>query len=140
MTRIFYSKEGTMIYKAKTWLVGLAFILALVSIALAQGGKAEMVNGTHWKKATKEIKETYIIGIGNMADFEVAVSGKERAGCISAGFVDELKDKSIGSIIDEVDKFYKENPSKMDTPVIEVVLRKCTALCKPEAPAIPKKK
>jgi hypothetical protein len=70
----------------------------------------------------------------------VAVSGKEKAGCISAGFVDELKGKSIDSIVAEVDKYYKENPGKLDTSVIEVVLRKCTAMCKPEAQATPKKK
>ena len=79
----------------KTWLVGLAFLLALASVALAQGGKPEMWDGTHWKQFSKEIKVAYIKGIGNMADFEVAVSGKERAGCISAGFVDELKGKHL---------------------------------------------
>jgi hypothetical protein len=119
------------------WFFGLTLVLALAGMVLAQGGKPEMVNGSHWKEASKEIKTAYIRGIGNMADFEVAVSGKEKAGCISAGFVDELKGKSIGGIIDEVDKYYKENPGKMDTPVIEVILRKCTSLCQPKAPASP---
>lgn len=121
-------------------LVGLTLVLALAGIVLAQGTKPEMWNGTHWKEFSKEIKVAYIKGIGNMADFEVAVSGKKKAGCISAGFVDELKGKSIDSIVAEVDKYYKENPGKMDTSVIEVVLRKCTAMCKPEAQAAPKKK
>jgi hypothetical protein len=121
-------------------LVGLTLVLALAGIVLAQGTKPEMWNGTHWKEFSKEIKVAYIKGIGNMADFEVAVSGKEKAGCISAGFVGELKGKSIDSIVAEVDKYYKENPGKLDTSVIEVVLRKCTAMCKPEAQATPKKK
>ncbi len=124
----------------KNCLVGLALILALVGVVLAQGVKPEMWNGTHWKEFSKEIKVAYIKGIGNMADFEVAVSGKEKAGCISAGFVDELKGKSIDSIVGEVDKYYKENPAKLNTSVIEVVLRKCTAMCKAEAQATPKKK
>lgn len=75
-----------------------------------------------------------------MADFEVAASGRDRAGCISLGFVDELKGKSVDAILQEVDKYYKENPGKMNTPVVEVVLRQCTALCKPQAPAAAPKK
>lgn len=127
-----------MKYTIKTWLVGLAIILALAGMALAQTGKPELWNGTHWKQFSQEIKVAYIKGIGNMADFEVAVSSKERV-CLSAAFVDELKNKSINGIIKEVDAYYQENPQQLDKSVIEVVLRRCTALCKPEA-ATPKKK
>lgn len=104
--------------------------------APAQTGKPELWNGNHWKEFPKEIKVAYIKGIGNMADFEVAQSGRERSGCISVAFVDELKNKTIENIINEVDKYYKDHPDKMTMPVIEVVLRQCTALCRPEpAPA-----
>lgn len=128
-----------MKYTVKTWLMGIAILLALVGLALAQGNKPQMWNGTHWKEFSKEIKVAYIKGIGNMADFEVAASGKEQAGCISVAFVDELKTKSIDEIIKEVDAYYQENPKKLDTSVMEVVLRRCTAVCKPEA-ATPEKK
>jgi hypothetical protein len=124
----------------KTWLVGLALVLAVAGVALAQGTKAELWNGTHWKEFTKELKVAYIKGLGNMADFEVASSGRDRAGCISVGFVDELKGKTVDSIVADVDKYYKEKPDKMNTPVVEVVLRQCTALCKPQAPAAAPKK
>ena len=129
-----------MKFTLKTWLIGLAFILALAGMALAQEGNPEMWNGTHWKEFSKEIKVAYIKGIGNMADFEMAVSGKDKAGCISAGFVKELKNKSIDGIINEVDTYYKAKPENLKTPVVEVVLRQCTALCKPKAAAAPKKK
>lgn len=124
----------------KTWLVVVSLVLALTGVALAQGkGKPNLWDGTHWKEFSKEIKVAYIKGIGNMADFEVAVSGKDKAGCISAGFFDELKTKTIDGIISDVDKYYKDNPAKMSTPVVEVVLRQCTALCKPAAQATGKK-
>ena len=116
-----------MKYTIKAWLAALAIILALVGMALAQTGKPELWNGTHWKQFSQEMKVAYIKGIGNMADFEVAASGKKQAGCISAAFVDELKNKSINGIIKEVDAYYQENPKKLDTSVIEVVLRRCTA-------------
>jgi len=129
-----------MKYTVKTWLMGMAILLALAGLALAQGNEPQMWNGTHWKEFSKEIKVAYIKGIGNMADFEVGVSGKERAGCISAAFVDELKTKSINDIIKEVDTYYKENPKKLETSVAEVVLRKCTAVCQPKPAAAPTKK
>ncbi len=124
---------------ARPWLVGPLLVLALASLALAQT-KAEMWNGTHWKEFSNEIKVAYVKGIGNMADFEVAVSGKDRAGCISVSFVNELKDKSISTIVKEVDKFYQQNPGKLATPVVEVVLRECTKVCKPGAALTPPKK
>jgi len=46
----------------------------------------------------------------------------------------------VGQVVAEVDKFYQDNPKKMSTPVIEVILRTCTKLCPPEAPAGVKKK
>jgi len=78
--------------------------------------------------------------VGNMADVEVASGGSSRAACISKGFVDELKTKTIGQVVQEVDKYYQDNPQKLTTPVIEVVLLKCTKLCPPEAAATEKKK
>ena len=38
------------------------------------------------------------------------------------------------------DKFYKENPGKVKTPVIEVLMQRCTKLCPPEAPVKGKKR
>ena len=55
------------------------------------------------------------------------------APCISKGFVDELKTKTIAQVIAEVDKFYKENPAKLDMPVVAVILQRCTKLCAPAA-------
>ncbi len=118
----------------KTALIGLALVLALTipSLAAEQGF---LWNGSHWKSMTMDLKVAYIKGVGNMADVEVASGGSSRAACISKGFVDELKSKSIGQVVQEVDKYYQDNPQKMTTPVIEVVLMKCTKLCPPETAA-----
>ena len=84
---------------------------------------------------TTDIKVAYVKGIGNMADFETAAatSISTPAPCISKGFVDELKTKTIAQVIAEVDKFYKENPAKLDMPVVAVILQRCTKLCAPTA-------
>lgn len=125
--------------KGKVLLVVLTIFLAFSTVALAKS-EGFLWDGTHWKNLPNEIKVAYIKGIGNMADFEVGVGGSGRAGCISKAFVDELKAKPIAQIIKEVDGYYKENPTKMKTSVIEVVLRRCTALCPPEPKSTAKKK
>jgi hypothetical protein len=104
-------------------------ILCALSTAVLAAEKGFLWDGTQWKDMSTEIKVAYVKGIGNMADFETAAGGPERAPCISKGFVDELKTKTISQVIAEVDKFYKENPTKLDVPVITVILQRCTKLC-----------
>jgi hypothetical protein len=110
----------------------LVMLLALATAALA-AEKGYLWDGTQWKDMTKDLKVAYVKGIGNMADFETAAAGSRPAPCISKGFVDELKNKTIDQVIAEVDKYYKENPGKMDMPVVAVILQRCTKLCAPTA-------
>jgi hypothetical protein len=121
--------------KTKTALV-LALTLVLVLPALVWGAAGSdqgyLWDGTHWKVMGKDLKVAYIKGIGNMADFETAAGGSGRAFCISKSFVDELKTKSVGDIIQEVDQYYEQNPDQLRKSVIEVVLRSSTKLCPPE--------
>jgi hypothetical protein len=126
--------------QGKAAIIGLALVFVLAAGALGAAEKGFLWNGTQWQDMTPELKVAYVKGIGNMADVETAAGGAGRAACISKGFVDELKTKSVGQVIAEVDAFYKENPGKMSTPVIEVILMRCTKLCPPEPPAARKKK
>lgn len=123
--------------RASIWGLAIIFVLATGALAAEKGFLWE---GTHWKEFNKEIKVAYIKGVGNMADFEVGTGSGGRAACISKAFVDELKTRTLGQVVEEVDKYYQENPGKLSTPVIEVILRRCTKLCPPEAPAPEKKK
>jgi hypothetical protein len=106
----------------------LVLLFSLATAALA-AEKGFLWNGSHWKDMNRQIKVAYVKGIGNMADFENAAGGSGLAACIAQGFVDELKTKTIDQVIAEVDKFYKENPTKVQTPVITVILQRCTKLC-----------
>jgi hypothetical protein len=116
----------------------LVMLFALATAALA-AEKGFLWDGSQWKDMTTDIKVAYVKGIGNMADFETAasVSASAPPPCISKGFVDELKTKTIAEVIAEVDKYYKENPGKMNMPVVAVILQRCTKLC--PAPAAAKK-
>jgi hypothetical protein len=121
--------------------VVLALGLVLATGALAAMEKAELINGTHWTKWPQQDKLVYIRGLTNWADFIAASTrGRTYEGCISKALADELKSKTLGQISAEVDAFYKVNPGKMDTSVIEVVIRECTKLCQPQAGAKERKK
>ncbi len=117
-----------MKFKGVAGVTVLVMLIALATAALA-AEKGFLWDGTQWKDMTKDIKVAYVKGIGNMADFETAAAGAAPAPCISKGFVDELKTKTIAQVIAEVDKYYQENPGKMNMPVIAVIMQRCTKLC-----------
>ncbi len=113
-------------------ILSLAAVLILVAASAGMAAdKAFLWNGEHWKQVSLDGKVGYVFGIGNLADFEVA-AGRGRTGCISRAFVDDLKKHTVMQIVQEVDKYYQENPGKLDTSVIEVVLKRCTSVCPPE--------
>jgi len=100
-----------------------AMVGALATAAAAvDTNQAFLWNGVHWQQLTTEGKAGYIFGIGNMADYEVAASKGRKLACISGAFVDDLKARTVMQIIQEVDKYYQDNPEKLGTPVIEVIL------------------
>jgi hypothetical protein len=107
---------------------------SLVLLTLAAGAlaveKGILWDGKSWTKSSMDGKIGYIWGLGNLADFDVAAS-KGRSVCVSRAFVDELKNQTVLQVVQTVDKFYQDNPAKMDTSVIEVVLRQCTKVCPP---------
>jgi hypothetical protein len=97
--------------------------------------QAFLWNGVHWQQVTTDGKAGYIFGIGNLADYEVAASKGRKLACISAAFVDDLKARTVLQIIQEVDKYYQDNPGKLGTPVIEVVLGQLNKPAPVETPA-----
>jgi hypothetical protein len=124
--------------KGKAAILGVAIVLCLAAGAPAQQQLAW--DGSQWKEFNQELKVAYVKGVLNMAAFETAMGGSGRAACISRSFTEELKTKTMGQVIAEVDKFYKENPQKMKTPVIEVLMRTCVKLCPAESAPGEKKK
>ncbi|MHB8068314.1 MAG: hypothetical protein ACYDIC_10495 [Desulfobaccales bacterium] len=114
----------------KVLVAVMALLLGLTTAALA-ADKAFLWDGANWSQVSGEGKAGYIFGIGNLADFENAAS-RGTGACVSRAFAAELKSKTVAQIVADVDKFYQDNPDKMRTSVIEVVLRQCTSVCPPE--------
>ena len=116
-------------------LVAGVLVGALIATAPAvDNNQAFLWNGVHWQQVTTDGKAGYIFGIGNLADYEVAASKGRKLACVSRVFVDEMKTKTVMQIIQEVDKYYQDNPGKLGTPVIEVVLRQLVKASPAEAP------
>jgi hypothetical protein len=120
-----------MSFRGKILMAALALVLGLNAGAQAAGKTGFLWNGTHWSQVSFDGKAGYIFGMGNLADFENAAS-KGKGVCVSRAFADHLKDKTVDQVIASVDQFYKDNPDKLETSVIEVVLRRCTPVCPPE--------
>src|SRR4030042_20826 len=118
-------------------ILGLALLGATAGAARAVE-QGFLWDGTHWAQASTDGKIGYIFGLGNLADFDQAVS-KGRSVCISRAFVEAMKGKTINQVIQIVDQYYQKNPDKGKTSVLEVILRTCTDLCPPESKAGGKK-
>jgi hypothetical protein len=123
-----------MMRTAVILLVVGVMVGALAAAAPALDTKAFLWNGVHWQQITQEGKAGYIFGIGNLADYEVAASKDRKQVCVSRAFVDVMKTKTTLQIIEQVDKYYQDNPGKLDTLVIEVILGQ---LIKPAPAAAP---
>ncbi len=131
-----------MKFCGKSALLALALALVLTAAPAAAMEKAEMINGTQWTQWSTQDKLVYIRGLTNWADFvtEAQVQkGKSFEFCISKVLVNELKTQTLGDIVTKVDAYYQGNPNKLNTSVIEVVLRRCTNACPPEGGAKEKK-
>ncbi len=103
----------------------LGLLTLVVFLALAGGGLAQqkgfLWDGNQWPQLTYDAKVGYVKGIGNLADFEVA-SAKGKGPPIAQAFASELKTKTVEQVVEQVDSYYKENPGKLDTSVLEVIL------------------
>ena len=110
-------------------LVAGVMVGALAATApAADPGQAFLWNGVHWQQVTADGKAGYIFGIGNLADYEVAAAKGRKLAIVSRVFVEEMKKKTVMEIIAGVDKYYQDNPGKVDTLVIEVVLGQLTKI------------
>lgn len=117
--------------RGKGCIAALVLLLGLTTAALAADKPGFLWNGTHWSQVSADGKAGYIFGIGNLADFEMAAA-KGKSVCVSRALAEELKNQTVARIITAVDKFYQENPDKLQTSVIEVILQRCAKVCPPE--------
>lgn len=121
-----------MKFRVMIGLLALAVVLAPMGGALAQKKVkiSTLWNGNQWTRASYDARAGYVFGVGNLCDFEVESKGKGDP--ISRALFKNLKNETVATVVEQVDKFYRENPDKLYTSVLEVILVRCAKACPPE--------
>jgi hypothetical protein len=104
------------------FVVGVMLGALTAAAPAVDSNQAFLWNGVHWQQVTTDGKAGYIFGIGNLADYEVAASKDRKQVCVSRSFVEVMRTKTPLQVIQQVDQYYRDNPGKLDTLVIEVIL------------------
>jgi hypothetical protein len=117
----------------KVILCGVLIGILTLGTAAVGWSQPSLLNGTNWSEISYDAKIGYVKGVGNMADYECQAGALKqgRVFCLASTLVQELKDKSIDAVVKEIDQYYKENPGKASTSVLEVMLRQANLLCPP---------
>ncbi len=90
----------------------LGCLICGLGLASPGWGQPFLLDGTHWTDISYDAKVTYVKGVGNMADFECQAGGPKRGRsfCIATMLVQELKDRTIDSVVKEIDQYYQGEP------------------------------
>lgn len=115
--------------------IWLATGLWLTLAALPAGAQGFLWDGSHWARSSQDGKLGYLWGLSNLADLEVSAAAK--AGTISAvsqAVRQEMQRATALELLEEVDRFYRENPDKYSTTVLEVLLRRHLPGARKEGP------
>ena len=84
----------------------------------------QMLTGEIWQKALQDDKVSFVWGICHVVTIEQALMKKFpslKVENFSAKAAEGLAGLKINDIVREVDEYYVENPSKLETPVVMVI-------------------
>ena len=112
-----------LLYTYGMWslVVGLVSWSAIAAAA----SETQLLSGELWQTMSPDTKVAYILGIGNLVDFEAGLAEPlppERRSFLP-WLVKGMSGKSINEVIKIVDVYYKEHPDQLKHPVLEVLLR-----------------
>lgn len=123
--------------KATIQILTILCLLSLVTWTMAiEEGKGFLWNGTHWAKSSTDAKLGYIWGLSNLADEEVA--GASKVGmvpCLSLAIQKEMRAHTALQLMEDIDKYYRDNPEMEKATVLEVILRNIKLIYPPHGPA-----
>ncbi|MDR1777293.1 MAG: hypothetical protein LBR31_05635 [Desulfovibrio sp.] len=123
---------------------GLALLLTMSGFADARAGEekecpaaanpVERLVGTVWQKSDQSHKEAFLFGVESAIALEYFINarmekmavekGKKPKSVLSGferGWMEAFKGVSRAEIAKSVDKWYAENPDKLDRPVLGVI-------------------
>ena len=103
-------------------LLCIAIVGAFAGVARAS--EIPQVTGVQWTKATEEQKKSYLIGIANLGEIEMAYQGANPASdtqSILPRMAKGLKGETLDSVREGLNRWYAANPGRADRPVIETI-------------------
>jgi hypothetical protein len=111
-------------------LLSAAGLLAMVAWFLAWGvvggtiePEPQILTGELWQGMSRDAKVAFVLGVGNLAEFERAQGDGETEGQVIPHLRRGLAGKPINEVIRQVDAHYEANPGELKRPVVEAVLR-----------------
>ena len=103
-------------------LLCIAIVGAFAGIARA--GEIPQVTGVEWTKASEDQKKSYLIGIANLAEIEMAYQGANPSPdtqSILPRMKKGLQGQTLDSVREGLNRWYAANPGRVDRPVIETI-------------------
>ncbi len=105
--------------------LGLAAAISMaVTLAVPASAEVRQVDGNLWEKSSAAEKQAYLVGVSNVLSVNQAVRVKR--GTVDpqeplAQYLRATDTQTIKAIQDRLDYWYKNNPDKLDTPVLGVI-------------------
>ncbi len=103
-----------------------AVVLALVfclGAATASARELPVVTGEHWVKSTEGERKAFLLGAATIIGLEYQVQGGAPAEdkTLVDTWVPGLSPYTLETLVKGLDDYYKNNPGKLNRPVIEVL-------------------
>ena len=105
-----------------TIMVACAALAAAWGTAYAQ--EIPVVTGALWTQSSEPVKKAYLVGIANAIQVEIAYEGTNPpldAQSLVPRLAKGMKDQTLDSVRDGLDRWYAANPDRLQRPVIETI-------------------
>ena len=106
------------------WIMVLCIAIVGGFAGVARAGEIPQVTGVEWTKASEDQKKSYLIGIANLAEIEMAYQGANPSPdtqSILPRMKRGLQGQTLDSVREGLNRWYAANPGRADRPVIETI-------------------
>jgi hypothetical protein len=114
-----------MVTKLKMFLViAVANVLLAAASAAAHADEIPLVTGQQWVQSSDLVKKSYLIGIANIVQVELAYEGGNSPRdeqTVVPRFARGLRGETLDSVRSRVDQWYASHPDQLQRPVIETI-------------------
>ena len=106
------------------WIMVVCIAIVGAFAGVARAGEIPQVTGVEWTKASEDQKKSYLIGIANLAEIEMAYQGTNPSPdtqSILPRMKRGLQGQTLDSVREGLNRWYAANPGRADRPVIETI-------------------